>query len=211
VTGTDFVDYYELLQLSSNADTDTVERVFRHLIKKFHPDNANSGDNDRFLLILEAHRTLTDPKARAGYDVQYTNYWNHKWRLASEAGDGTAFSDDRKIRERLLSLMYVQRRRSMRKPGLGEAEMAGLLHIPYELVEFHVWYLRAKGWVERLDSGKLAISAQGVDEVEQGRFRLGSDRLLTAGIAAPAGAEEQAKRSGEADLLVFPRDAELKR
>jgi hypothetical protein len=56
-----FVDYYELLQLSSNADTDTIERVFRHLAKKLHPDNKESGDPDRFRLIVEAHRTLSNP------------------------------------------------------------------------------------------------------------------------------------------------------
>jgi hypothetical protein len=28
-----FVDYFELLQLCSNADTDTIERVFSHLAK----------------------------------------------------------------------------------------------------------------------------------------------------------------------------------
>ncbi len=28
-----FIDYYELLQVSSNADIDTIERVFRHLAK----------------------------------------------------------------------------------------------------------------------------------------------------------------------------------
>lgn len=183
---TDFIDYYELLQLSSNADADTIERVFRHLAKKFHPDNKDSGDDERFRLILEAHRTLTDPKARAGYDVKHAEYWIRKWRLASDVSDGTSFGDDQKTRERLLSLMYVQRRRSMRKPGMGEMEMANLLNVPFELVEFHIWYLKSKGWVERLDSGKLAISAQGVDEVEQGRFRIGPDRLLSYGLKSTA-------------------------
>jgi len=37
VSKTGFIDYYELLQLSSNADSDTIERVFRHLAKKLHP------------------------------------------------------------------------------------------------------------------------------------------------------------------------------
>ena len=97
VSKTDFVDYYELLQLSSNADTDTIERVFRHLAKKLHPDNTESADPDRFRLIVEAHRILSDPEARAGYDVKYQDYWNRKWKLASEANDGSAFGDDREI------------------------------------------------------------------------------------------------------------------
>jgi hypothetical protein len=211
VSKTGFVDYYELLQLSSNADSDTIERVFRHLAKKFHPDNKESADSDRFRVIVEAHRTLSDPESRAGYDVKYQDYWNRKWKLASEASDGTAFGDDREIRETLLSMLYVQRRRSMKNPGLGDYEMARLLSRPFELVEFHLWYLRAKGWVERLDTGHLAISALGVDEVEQGRLRLGKDRLLTAGGFAPEGAEGQAARSGTADLLVSPKGTAFNR
>ncbi|MGZ3593294.1 MAG: DnaJ domain-containing protein [Syntrophales bacterium] len=198
---TGFVDYYELLQLSSNADADTIDRVFRHLAKKFHPDNIDSADSDKFRLLLEAHRTLADPEARAGYDVKYQDYWNRKWQLASEASDGDAFGNDRETRESLLSLMYVQRRRDMKKPGLGDYEMAHLLRMPLELVEFHVWYLKAKGWVERLETGQLAISALGVDEVEQGRLRLRQDRLLTAHGVTPESAEGQAAHSSKKALL----------
>jgi hypothetical protein len=211
VSKTDFVDYYELLQLSSNADSDTIERVFRHLAKKFHPDNKESADSDRFRLIVEAHRTLSDPESRAGYDLMYQDYWNRKWKLASEASDGTAFGDDREIRDNLLSILYVQRRRNMKNPGLGDYEMARLLGRPFELVEFHMWYLKAKSWVERLDTGHLAISALGVDEIEQGRLRLGKDRLLTADGFAPEGAGRQPPRSGTEDLLVSPKGTAFNR
>ena len=60
-----------------------------------------------------------------------------------------------------------------------------------ELVEFHVWYLKAKGWVERLDTGQLAISALGVDEKDEGveavfRYlywlRMGASQGLKIGI-----------------------------
>jgi hypothetical protein len=74
-----------------------------------------------------------------------------------------------------------------------------------------VWYLKAKGWVERLDTGLLAISAQGVDEVERGRLRLGHDRLITADGYAPEGAKGQAGRSGTADLLVSPKGTAFNR
>jgi hypothetical protein len=182
---TGFVDYYELLQLSSNADAGTIERVFRHLAKKFHPDNTESADTGEFRLLVEAHRTLADPETRVGYDVKYQDYWNRKWRLAHEASDRAEFGNDREIRESLLSLLYVQRRRDMKSPGLGEYEVARLLSMPLELVEFHVWYLKAKGWVELLETGHLAISALGVDEVEQVPLRLRDNRLLTAhGVAA---------------------------
>lgn len=73
-----FVDYYEALQLSSKADIDTIERVFRHLAKKFHPDNTQSADNDRFQLILNAYQALTNPENRVGYNVKYQEYWDQK-------------------------------------------------------------------------------------------------------------------------------------
>ena len=177
---TRFVDYYELLQVSPNADGDTIQRVFRHLAKKYHPDHHQTPDEEKFRRLVEAHKVLTDPEARAGYDAAYQEYWNRKWRLVSESGDSAAFSDDREMRERMLSLFYVQRRRSMASPGLGEYEIARLLQRPVELVEFHLWYLRSKGWIERLESGMLAISAPGVDQVEQSQLKLGQERLLEA-------------------------------
>jgi hypothetical protein len=204
-----FIDYYELLQLSSRADTDTIERVFRHLAKKFHPDNKESGDIDRFHQIVEAHRTLSNAENRAGYDVKHQDYWNHKWKLASEASNGTAFGDDRENRESILSILYVQRRRDMKKPGLGDYEVARLLCIPLELVEFHIWYLKAKSWVERLDTGYLAITALGVDQVEQGRLRLRNDHMLAAGGVTPEGAEEVTSLSGSADVPEVLTGADL--
>jgi hypothetical protein len=198
----EFIDYYELLQLSPNADTETIERIFRHLAKKFHPDNTESADTDRFYQIVEAHRTLSDPETRAGYDVKYQDFWNRKWRLASEASDSSAFSNDQVIRERLLSLLYVQRRRTMNSPGLGEYAMARLLSSPPELMEFHLWYLKAKGWVERLQTGLLAITAAGVDQVEQSRLLLSPDHLIEEHIPASEDAEERECRDTDRDLLL---------
>lgn len=65
-------------------------------------------------------------------------------------------------------------------PALGGGGTTRLPRMPVELVAFHLWYLRSKGWIERLGSGMLAISATGVDEIEHSRLRLGEDRLLEA-------------------------------
>ena len=37
-------DYYEVLQVSPNADLDTIHRVYRLLAQRFHPDNRESGN-----------------------------------------------------------------------------------------------------------------------------------------------------------------------
>ena len=45
-----FVDYYELLQISPNAEPETVHRVFKMLAQRYHPDNPETGDTERFVL-----------------------------------------------------------------------------------------------------------------------------------------------------------------
>jgi hypothetical protein len=184
VTEEPFLDYYDLLQLSPNADEDTIDRVFRHLAKKCHPDIGEASDEGRFRMLTKARTVLGDPETRAGYDAKYQEYWNRKWRLASEATQGSAFAQDTATRQSILSLLYVQRRTEMRMPGLGEYEISRLLRTPVEMVEFHLWYLREKGLVYRLDMGQLAITALGVDRIERDQLRLRDDRLLPAGGAA---------------------------
>ena len=63
--------YYEVLELDSRATTDEVERAFRRMARKVHPD-LNAGDRAkaeaRMKLLNEIRETLTDPLMRAGYD-----------------------------------------------------------------------------------------------------------------------------------------------
>ena len=184
--GESFVDYYEVLQLSSNADEDTIQRVFRHLAKKYHPDAPGQGDAKRFNLIVEALRTLTDPQSRAAYDAKHQQYWNRTWKVVAEAADGQTIVDDADIRERLLALLCVQRRRTARQPGMGEMELARVVGCPPEYLDFHLWYLREKGWIQRLDTGMLAITADGVEQVEGRRTRVGPNRRIETRVGRGA-------------------------
>ena len=65
-----FIDYYEILQVSRNADPETIERIFRLLAKRYHPDNIRTGNSERFSALTEAYQVLTHPEKRAEYDVR---------------------------------------------------------------------------------------------------------------------------------------------
>jgi curved DNA-binding protein CbpA len=182
-----FRDYYEELQLSPNADTETIDRVFRILVKRYHPDNQDTGNTAKFTKVMEAHRVLADTEKRAAYDVHYDQNRASVLKIFSEASAADSFESDRRVCEGILSLLYVARRRDPDKGGLGIIKMERLLGCPSEHLEFHIWYLKQKSWIERLENGLLAITAAGVDKViEQNNIILRSDRLLAEKAAGTA-------------------------
>lgn len=65
------VDCYEAMQLSPNADRETISRVYRMLAFRYHPDNAETGNSEMFLRLSEAHEILSEPEKRARYDLRY--------------------------------------------------------------------------------------------------------------------------------------------
>jgi curved DNA-binding protein CbpA len=175
----DFVDYYEVLEISPNANSGTIERMFRYLATRYHPDNRDTGDRPRFDGILEAHKTLRDPVKRAQYDIQHKNRLDFRSRLVEEASNSQGIAQDLDIQNKVLAILYVRRRQSVYDPGIGALELERLSGCPTEHLEFHVWYLKEKGWVERTANGHFAITAEGVDRANSEHHRETAKTLLT--------------------------------
>lgn len=174
-----FSDYYEILEISPNANSETIDRIFRYLAQRYHPDNHDTGDFHHFNEIVQAHNTLKDPVKRAQYDIAHKNHLNLRWKLAEEASDGKGIERDGDIQDKLLSILYVKRRQDIKNPGIGNADLERLLGCPPEHVEFHVWYLKEKRWIVRLEDGMLAITAEGVDQTNSQHHRKTPTKLLT--------------------------------
>jgi curved DNA-binding protein CbpA len=175
----EFIDYYEILEISSNANSGTIDRIFRHLAQRYHPDNPESGDRAHFDVIMEAYNTLKDPVKRAQYDIQYKIHSDLRWKLANEASDSKGIERDVDIQNRLLSILYVKRRQNVSDPGIGNFELERVLGCPAEHLEFHLWYLKEKGWIKRTESGTLAITVEGVDRANSEHQRDLRHKLLT--------------------------------
>jgi curved DNA-binding protein CbpA len=158
-------DHYEVLQLSPRADQTTIQRVFRHLAKRYHPDNQESGDADRFKQVMDAFEVLSDPARRAQYDARYQDLREAHWRIFDQETAGNDVVADRRVRDALLSILYTARRNDAERPGLGVIELERLLGCPEQHMRFHLWYLKQNGWIERTESGTYAVTASGVDQV----------------------------------------------
>lgn len=159
------VDYYELMEVSPNASFETIDRVFRFLAQHYHPDSGESSNTEKFVKIVKAHEVLRDPEKRAAYDVHYQNSVNTRWRIQGEASEFLNSSTDSEIQSRMLSVLYVKRRRDVHNPGIGNLEMANMVGCPEEYLDFHLWYLKEKGWITRLETGLLAITVDGIDHI----------------------------------------------
>ena len=155
-------DLYEILEVSPTASQETIERMFRYLAQRYHPDR-DTGDAERFDQIAKAYGTLKDPESRAEYDSRHKRNVDYQWSLVEEAGDSGNFENDSMIQERILSVLYTKRKREPHDPGLGAVQLARVTGCPHEILDFHLWYLRDKGWIMRTESGAVAITAEGVD------------------------------------------------
>jgi len=171
-------DYYEDLQISPNADKEMIERVFRILAKRYHPDNTETGDAEKFNVLYKAYQVLSDPEKRAAFDAKYEELRASKWKIVEEASQSEGFENDERIRQGVLSLLYVARRQDALNPGMGIMEFEKLLGCPQHHMEFHIWYLKEKNRIRLTDTGEYAITADGVDKMAENDMLLRKDRLL---------------------------------
>ena len=181
MTETQHPDFYEVLQVSPRADRETIERVFRHLAKRLHPDNRETGDKDQFTQLVDAFRVLSDPEQRAQYDATYDREREARWHLFGQDAAMSEVAIDRRIRLAILSILYVARRNSADEPGVGAVELERLLGCPEPVMKVHMWYMKENGWIQRLVTGHFAITATGVDRV----FELGGPAKTGGNLLAP--------------------------
>lgn len=66
------MDHYKTLQVSRDAEPEVIEKAYRALSLKYHPDvvpeKARSAATRKMQRINEAYRVLRDPEARSRYD-----------------------------------------------------------------------------------------------------------------------------------------------
>jgi hypothetical protein len=159
-------DYYEVLQISRNADPETIHRVYRIMVARFHPDNPRTGDPERFQLLRRAYHVLSDPGRRAEYDRTYTWAETHTLPIfeLKEFVDGIDGEKNRRLG--ILSLLYHRRRLNEQKPGISVLDLEQRMGFPREYLNFTLWYLKAKGFVRFEENSDYGLTVEGVDYLE---------------------------------------------
>ena len=159
-------DYYDMLQVSDAAEPETINRVYRMLAQRYHPDNRETGNEGRFRTITEAYQVLSHPEKRAQYDATNQKRKKDRWRLVS-AGAQTEndFEMEQVVRLTVLEALYTKRRLDPQNPGIYLLELERMIGRPREHLEFTIWFLNQKKLIAT-DDARMYLTADGAEYLE---------------------------------------------
>lgn len=103
-------NYYQILQVSENASSEVIEKAYKVLAKKYHPDLQSGDTKSRlaegvFKEITEAYEILSDKVLREQYDKQiglipnYNNFTYTKPNTESDSQTTKSSSKSKKIQK----------------------------------------------------------------------------------------------------------------
>ncbi len=201
-------DYYEFLEISPHASTETIHRVYRFLASRYHPDNPESGDTNKFHMLRTAYDVLSNPEQRAKYDATRNVEMPSQPPLSTSIDFMDSLEGELNRRLAVLAVLYATRRSNPLMPEVGLAEIERRMGFPRDYLDFTTWYLAKKGLITRADNSDFTLTVDGVDFVEIQRARLPIlNRLLTSGrvTASPRPPERRVSKVDRRQGLPDPR------
>lgn len=70
-------NYYDILEINKNASPEIIEKAYKTLVKKYHPDlqenNQKNNYEEKIKKINEAYEILSNPENKKNYDLNLEN------------------------------------------------------------------------------------------------------------------------------------------
>ena len=193
-------DYYEFLQISPQAEAETIQRVYRFLATRLHPDNPETGNAEKFFLLKQAYEVLSNPTLRAEYDAARKKEQPQAIPQFTTIDLMDNMEGELNRRLAVLALLYIHRRMNPYSPEVSLLEVERRMGFPRDYLEFASWYLRNKGYITRADNADFTLTVEGVDFVESQRANIPIlNKLLTDGTVQSATDER-----GTKDVIAAP-------
>lgn len=117
-----FVDYYQILEINRDASDEQIKTAYREQAFLYHPDrNSETSAHQKFVLLGEAYRVLSDPQERQKYNRLHDRHHGRKSNQTSGGGFESLERTRAKRASRYNRSLYNQRMRyrggSVTNPG----------------------------------------------------------------------------------------------
>lgn len=206
------VDYYEFLQISPRAEKATIQRIYRFMAARFHPDNRVTGDPEKFMILSQAYQTLSDPERRAEYDAKREVGETRANPIFEMSDFVNGIEGEMNRRLGVLSLLYQKRRTNSEDPKISLYDLEKRMGWPREYLDFTTWYLRSMQYITREDNSDFSLTVAGVNYIESNCPKVPLlERLLNSGsrttTSAASSARNESAEIRETPLLAQTIDA----
>lgn len=161
-----FQDHYAILGVDPKANSEAIQAAYARLAQKYHKDNPETGNKDKFEAVNLAYEVLCDATLRAEFDkIKGIDQDEDKPQFG-----GAAFFDNlgrqNGLRLALLSILYERRQKKPYRPSLSMRHLDGMLNVTNDELNFALWYLKQRGLVQSDDKSNLHISVEGMEFLE---------------------------------------------
>ena len=99
-------NYYEILEVDKKASTEIIEKAYKTLVKKYHPDLQKESSKEQFeeklKIINEAYDTLSDPIKRESYNAKIEK------NNISEEDYNAIYSENQFLKDKLQHMQYKE-------------------------------------------------------------------------------------------------------
>jgi len=168
---------YQLLQVDRDAHSTIIRYAYRFLAAMYHPDNGETGDAEKFRIITEAWKTLSDDGKRAAYDMSLGLQEQSGGKASAPKPKINEYGKDKlphipksgitwneiELRLAILQILLAARKKKPATGGANGKMLMDVLNIDdVAEIEFAIWYLREKGLLEPGERNFM-ITAVGVD------------------------------------------------
>jgi curved DNA-binding protein len=163
-----FQDHYAVLEIDPKADLDAIQYAHARLAQRYHPDNLESGDPEKFDAVNLANEILSDAGLRADFDKvkgvnQETSLKFTGIAFFSVLGKETA------LRAAVLCVLYDRRRLKPFAPSISMRILENVMEASIDELAFALWYLKQRNLISSDDKSSLQITVDGMDYLESNK------------------------------------------
>jgi len=177
-----FQDHYAVLGIDPTADGERLSAAYAKLAEKYHPNNPDTGDREKFDAVNMAYEVLSDPALRKEFDKLKGLDQGEEPKFTG-VGFFEALGRENNLRVAVLCVLYDRRRTKPSRPSLSMRQLESTLQATEEELNFALWYLKKRSYVGQDDKSSLLINVEGMDFLET--LRPGADVVMPFIKAAP--------------------------